>query len=355
VLVQLEARDFRNLEPQSLSFAPGLHLVLGDNGAGKTSLLEAVYAVATSRSFRTSRLADCRRHGATGFEIRAEVASAARARLELTWQDGGRQRSVNHRQTSLAEHLAVLPVVAWTAADVEVLVGAPAERRRFLDRGIVGLRPAAIEVLSRFRQALAEKRRWLERPGPAAELDAWNRVLAGCAAELIARRAVYVDALAATLAATLAACDVATAPIELRYRPSPRSGLAGSESLLAALGSVASREIRLGQPVIGPHRDELEILWGGHEIRRVASAGERKLLALALVAAHGKVLEAGGRIPVYLLDDADAELDRDRLRALWTIFGTARQLVATSSRPAVWEALDAHRWRCRRGRLDEEK
>lgn len=354
MLVQLTARDFRNLEPLDLTFGEGVHLVLGPNGAGKTSLLEAVYALATTRSFRTARVADCRRHGAPGFRLSGEVEAASRTSLELVWLEGARERLVNGKGSTLAEHLAVLPVVAWTSSDLDVLVGSPAERRRFLDRGIVGLRPAAIDVLGRYRRTLDEKRRLLERRPGEAEWQTWNHMLAAAAAELVALRAAYVDELSRALAAVLGSCDLGFPPIELRYQPSPRSGLEGAQRIGEELASVAARERRIGRLLLGPHLDELKILWDGRELRRVASAGERKALGLALTTAHGEVLRRAGRAPCYLLDDVDTELDRGRLEALWAVLGTARQLFATSNRPGVWETIAAsRRWRCEGGRIVE--
>ncbi|HEX6201640.1 MAG TPA: AAA family ATPase, partial [Thermoanaerobaculia bacterium] len=123
MLVRLTARTFRNLEPLDLRPAPGRHLLVGGNGAGKTSLLEAVYVLATTKSFRTSRIADCARHGAGGFHLGGEVEAGARVALEVGWRaapgglesageaaGGERLRLVNGRTAPLAEHLAVLPV-----------------------------------------------------------------------------------------------------------------------------------------------------------------------------------------------------------------------------------------------------
>ena len=121
MLALLEARRFRNLEPLSWSPGAGRHLLLGGNGAGKTSLLEAVYTVATTRSFRTPRLAECVRHGEDGFHLTAEVETPVRTRLEVSWDAAGLARAVNGARGDLAEHLEPLPVVAWHAGEAEVL------------------------------------------------------------------------------------------------------------------------------------------------------------------------------------------------------------------------------------------
>jgi DNA replication and repair protein RecF len=386
LLSHLTARNFRNLEPLELAPGGGSHLLLGGNGAGKTSLLEAIYVLATTRSFRAAQIVDCITHGVNEMALTGEVESDRRTALAVGVRDGVRQRSVNGKPTSLAEHLAVLPVVAWTAVEAGVLVGTPGARRRFMDRGVVATRPAALDVLGRYREALRQKRQLLAQGGAGIEI--WNELLAATAAEVIRLRAAYVDALRVELAAVLAEVGLASdrsdhadrgepgeprpapaqeslpasaaalhpgahafqaglrlAEVELRYLPSPAQGLEGAAAISAALERATERERRRQQPLLGPQRDELEIRWGGHEIRRVASAGERKALSLLLVAAHGRVVEAAGRQPVYLLDDADAELAPASMAAVWSVFArrmaaTGGQLFASSNRPQVWLTLD---------------
>lgn len=358
MLTRLEAESFRNLAPLAWEPGPGRHLLTGGNGAGKTGLLEAVYTVATTRSFRTPRLAECVRHGAAGFRLAAEVEDDARTALAVTYslEGTGLDRAVNGARVPLAEHLAVLPVVPWTSEDVEVLTGPPARRRRFLDRGVVSLRPGALGALQRYRDALREKRELLARPGAAesdASLEAWNRVLAGAAVEVARLRAAYAGAVQGELQAVLEEAALPFPPVTLSYRPSPAAALEGEDRVFERLARAAPAERRRGLPLLGPHRDELEVGWGDRPASQVASAGERKALSLALAAAHGRVLGRAGREAVHLLDDLDAELAPDTLAALWRVFDGVRQLVATSNRPAVWDPLDIdHRWTVRDGRVD---
>lgn len=350
-LTHLTVRDFRNLEPLSWRPSAGSHLLLGGNGAGKTSLLEAVYVLATTRSFRASQIADCARHGAGSFHIQGEIETDRRSTLEVGWMEGQRVRTLNGKVTPLAEHLAVLPVVAWTAAaEAEVLVGAPKARRRFMDRGVVGIRPPALEVLGRYRDALRQKRGLLLGDGMGIEI--WNEMLAATAADVISQRHRYVELLKAQLAQVIEASGFPFPPIELRYLPSPADGLEGQQVIADALDRIADRERRRQMPLLGPHRDELEILWRGHEIRRVASAGERKALSLMLLAAHGRVMEEAGRSPVYLLDDMDAELAPPTVASVWGVFRESGQIIATSNRPQVWLTLEVGTiWEMERGEI----
>lgn len=311
--------------------------------------------VATTRSFRASQIADCVRHGSSSFRLHAEVETDRRSSLEVVWAEGRRERTLNGKVGSLAEHLAALPVVAWTSAEAEVLIGAPKARRRFLDRGIVASRPAALELLGRYREALRQKRGLLLQAGAGtAGIEIWNEMLAALAADVIRLRHDYVESLRGTLLAVVGESGLPFPPIDLRYRPSPVSGLDGAASIAESLEAIAEKERRRQLPLLGPHRDELEILWGGHDIRRVASAGERKALSLLLLAAHGRAVESAGRSPVYLLDDADAELAPPTHSAVWKVFQKqeGRQILASSNRPQVWLTLEVGRiWEMEKGKL----
>lgn len=344
MLTELSLFQFRSFPQLELALEPGATLFLGANGAGKTSLLEAAYLLATTKSFRTAQLTDCVRHGEDGFFLRAEVHDEGRTRLELSLSREGRHRFVNGNEGSLADHLAVLPVVAWSALDVETITGAPSARRRLLDRGVLGLKPSALDVLGRCRQALAAKRALLLGDGEG--LEVWNTVLAGAAAELASLRAAYFEQLVARVKALLEALPLPLPAIELRYRPSPPEALAGAAALEEALVRRAAEERRRGLALVGPQRDEIEIQVRGTEARRVASAGERKALSLVLALAGGQVLEAAGRAPLYLYDDLDAELSREMLASLWPFLRAGRQVLATSNRPEVWGdlALDRQCW-----------
>lgn len=349
MLAQLSCRSFRNLTDTDWHPGAGCHLLLGANGTGKTSLLEAIYLLATTRSFRTSQPEDCVRWGEESFHLRGEFENTERTSLEVGWEPGGRHRAVNGSSTTLASHLGVQPVVSWTAADHEVLSGQPAHRRRFLDQGVVGLKPAALGVLARHRRALGQKRELLSRGGRG--LAPWNEVLAEAISELVSLRQQYVARLRVALGRTLTETGEALPVIDLRYRPSIAAE-GGAEHVLARLAAVGAREREEKRPLLGPHRDELEVLWGERPARRVASAGERKLVGVLLTIARGRLLEEAGRSPVYLLDDADAELDRGRLEALWPLVAGGPQVFVSSNRPVVWEGIEgATRWAVEGGKV----
>jgi DNA replication and repair protein RecF len=352
LIARLAARSFRNLEDLTLDLAAGRHLIFGPNGAGKTSLLEAIYTLATTRSFRTARLQDCARHGTHTFALAG--ATTAGQHLELEVQSDKRTRRLDFGASKLADHLAALPVVAWTSADLEILLGAPAARRRLLDRGLVGLRPARLDLIRQAREALEAKRRLLQDRVEADVLAPWQTLLARISAELQAARADFTIRLAQAFEALLQEAEFDLPGCSLAYRPSPSEALEGEAAILRAFERVIEREKLLGQPLIGAQRDELEIRFGDQALKRVASAGERKVIGVLLALAHGRVLEEAGVQPLYLLDDLDAELDRERLAKLWSALDSGRQILATSNRPEVFPADQIeYRWRCAEGRLTE--
>ena len=263
---------------------------------------------------------------------------------------GGRHRRLNDRTAPLVEHLRVLPVVAWTDADRELLTGPPTLRRRFIDQGIVAEKPATLETLARYRQALASKRILLVERRPT--IGAWNEVLAEAASEIMRLRRDYVERVSQEFAAVVSLSGLSLPQVELRYRPSIGIEEISPERVLETIDSFERRERDKGSPLAGPHLDDVEILFGGRGIRRVGSAGERKVLGLLLAATRGRLLRAAKRDPIYLLDDADTELDRGRLEAVFGVFAEAEQVLVSSNRAEVWGMADgAIRWRLEEGYL----
>jgi DNA replication and repair protein RecF len=297
-------------------------------------------------------MVDCRRHGCEGFALTGRIEGDVRVDLETQWEGGVGSRRVNGKTVTGRKYLEALPVVSWSSGDRQLLEGGPEQRRRFLDQGIVGLKPSRMEALSRYRRALGQKRELLRRGGRG--LGAWNEVLAPAARELIALRKAYVERLSASLERLVVASALILPRIRLSYRPSPGKGDQSDEQLLREFEAVRQREISEERPLVGPHRDHLMVLWGDFDLVRVASAGEKKLFGLLLSAARGEVLEAAGRRPIFLLDDIDAELDSERLGRLWTLFENRRQVLATTTgEPGSAGISGGTFWRIRKGSVAE--
>ena len=318
--------------------------MVGGNGAGKTSVLESVHVVATTRSFRTSQIGDCLRRGDSvdpftiAIDASPAVPGGVRNSLSLRWGAEGRDRWRDGKSVALADYLEVLPVVSWTAREDEILAGLPERRRRMLDGGVVAAQPKRLAVLSHYRRTLGQKRELLRRR--QGGLDEWNALLASAAVEVIRLRADFVDRLAQRLTAALNRSGLGLPEVELRYGSSPPDGADGAEVVLARMEERREDERRLHRPLVGPHLDRLQILWQGVDVSRVASAGERKALGLLLAAAQAEELAAAGRAPLVLADDVDAELDLRALEAVWRVLATDRQVLASTNRAEVAERLE---------------
>lgn len=192
MLERLALNGFRNIEAVDWPLSPGSHLLIGDNGAGKTSLLEAVYLVATTRSFRTSVIRDCARvSGPVGssstldviadsgidLSVRAEVGEPRRASLRLWLADGVLQRELDDQRVTLREYLEPLPVVVWSSRETEILSGALEQRRSMIDRGVIGSDLRHLDDVSNYRRCLNQKKELLRRG--LGGLESWNALLAG--------------------------------------------------------------------------------------------------------------------------------------------------------------------------------
>lgn len=256
------------------------------------------------------------------------------------------------KPSTVAEHLALLPVVAWSEAERELAAGPSAARRRFLDRAALLLRPTRLAEHLELQRVLAQKRHLLAARGRAADLEAWNELLAPLVARRAAERAELSARLAACASELLARENADLPPLRLTYQPSPAGALEGAPAVTAALAEAAANERERGQPLVGPQRDRVEILLESSPARRSPSAGERKVLVLSLLAGLAHLLGAAGRAPLVLLDDLDAELDRERLALAVRLFAASPQTVATSSRPEVFEGVaPGARWGLAKGLL----
>ncbi len=377
LLERLTLSDFRCFESLRWSIPPGPQLIVGDNGAGKTSVLEAVYFLATTKSFRTARPSDCRRWGASEFWVHGRTSGAE---LAAGYAGTTRRRQADGKNVSVARYLEFLPALSWSAADRDLLDGDPALRRRLLDQGVVGENPLAVEHLRDYRRVLAEKRELLKRglagsagsnsfagsgrkgPDGARSLEAWNDLLAISGFALIRLRQDYVTRLDQALRQVISDHELPLPAVALEYRPNLRSNLQtgrpqgsqddsgpeqppavkvpeSADEVRDALARARSREVDRRRILVGPHLDRLVLRWVETDIGKAASAGERKLFGLALTAARARVLAATGRVPVVLLDDLDAELDRSRLEIAWSLFSEMPQVLVSSAHRKVAKRL----------------
>ena len=338
-LRRLWLTDFRSYEAADVTLAPGLTAVVGDNGQGKSNLLEAVAYLASLSSFRGAPTEALVRQGATAAVVRAELVRDDRELLvEAEIVPGGRSRlQVNrqrvHRNRDL---LGALRVSVFAPDDLALVKAGPAGRRRFLDDALVALSPknddlrTEVDRVLRQRNALLKQAAGRLSPEVELTLDVWDDKLVAAGTMLGERRATLLDDLGPYLRTAYADLAGAPVPVGAGYE----SAWWGSEGgLAAALAAAREEELRRRLTLVGPHRDEVAFTIDGLPARTHASQGEQRSLALALrLASHRLVADATGTPPVLLLDDVFSELDPARCDALVThLLATGAQTIVTTA------------------------
>lgn len=343
VLERLIVRDLRNLARVDLEPAPRLNVVAGNNGHGKTSVLEAIYFAATSRSFRTHRMGELVRHGAQVASARGRFVErigdlAPLAREQAAAVEGKRCAVLidGNRPQSLASFATRSPVVAFHPEELALSTGPAGGRRTLLDRLALFMDPRSADHRARYAQALKARQELLSRGGatpgqPSAEVDAFEELCAVHGAALTRARAAAAEALAPELAHAFAQIAAPDLRLEARFAP---GGAAEVDEAREALLAHRRRDAHRPSAGFGPHRDDLVLELDGHPARLVGSQGQHRALTLALKAAEGAVIAAErGVEPILLLDDVSSELDPDRTAALFVFLGMTRgQVFLTTTR-----------------------
>ena len=320
--------------------ANGLTVIRGDNGDGKTNLLEAAAYLATLSSFRGAPTDALVRHGCDRAVVRGEVERQGRSLLlEVELNVGGRQRMMVNRQAlrRARDLLGALRVSVFSPDDLVLVKGGPAERRRYLDETLVALRPGRdglrsdVERILRQRNALLKQAGGQASPEIATTLDVWDAKLARAGEELAAARQELVVALEPEVAKACAQLTGGGEQAGMEYRRSWEGELS------AALRAARSDDLRRATTTVGPHRDELELTL--HDARADvplparthASQGQQRSVALALrLGAHAVVTEATGSPPVLLLDDVFSELDEARSTTLVAQLPAGQAMLTTT-------------------------
>lgn len=404
-LAHLSLASVRSFPRLDLDFGPGVHVIFGENGTGKSNLLEAISLLSTARSPRGGRdgeligwtalaedplpaaqlgavveLADGSRHN---LEITV-MARSTMARMSRPALDAGgdatataaatappaptatRRFRVNGIARRASDLIGRLRTVLFSADDLALIDGPPSGRRRFLDVTISQLEPNYVRALQRYGRVLAQRtsllRRLQERRGDSGELDFWDEELSAAAAVIVHSRATLLARLSELATVHHQALSPSGGTIDLRYRPAAPEELAAAlcepgldGALLAALRAGRAHDIRRGVTHIGPHRDDVDFLLEGRAAAAYASRGEQRTVALALRLAEVQVSrERTGEAPVLLLDDILSELDaRRRARVLEAASGVDQVFITTpdEDRPGPTELPGATRYHLAEGVL----
>ena len=336
----------------------GQNVFVGQNGQGKSNVLEAIYALSSTRSFRGARDKDLIRHG----EDRARVAGVVGeddSEISLEYQaHGGRKASVfGQKLGRVLDLVGRLPAVVFSTTDLAIVDAGPSARRALLDSELSLISPSYLSAFAGYRKALEQRNAALRAVREGASQDVlapWETAIADRGALIRASRREWLDNLvpiAAREHSNLSGVDEG-----LNVVPVLADEAMDAESLLALLIRERKRDIAIGHTTVGPHRDDLKITLNNEDARAFASQGQRRTIALALKLAVARYWrDRLGILPVILLDDIMSDLDSDRRHAVMSISGSMGQVVITTTdldalRPEV--RSDAKVFEVRNGKIE---
>lgn len=331
IIETLQISDFRVLEQLRLDLGPGLNLIWGENGAGKTSVLEAVFLAGRGRSFRHQEAGPFVRTGGQAARVVVKGHDAHGRGHVLGIERGPRTQRVKFDGALVArrsDQVRALPLQLLTPNSHALIEGPPELRRRYLDLGLFHVEPRYHQWLSEYQRALRQRNAALRtQPGVA---KTWDPGLEEAAACLHAARAHYVDAIGALAESALAQLAPALR-VTLEYKP----GWDADTGLAAQLATRFEADRRQGFTGAGPHRADIRIRAEDADAAKRLSRGQQKLVLCALLIAQAAVQqERAGSLPVLLLDDLPAELDRTHRAAVTRLLeGLGAQSLITSVDP----------------------
>ncbi len=374
-LTKLILSNFRNYEHLQLEPDAGLNLITGENAQGKTNLLEAIYLLATGRPLRTSKDDDLIRWQAQQASVFAHIHREQSLDVEVEidlCRNHPRTVKVDGQAHRATAALGLFNVVVFSALDMDIVRGQPADRRRYLDIEISMLSPAYARALTGYKRALEQRNRLLKSiregggaltPSTIDLLEAWDEQLVRYGSAVVVARDRFITALQPRASQAHRELSEQREELEVRYAPSIE-GLTDDREQVAerfreAIRTVRQEELRRGSTLVGPQRDDLALLVDGREARVYASQGQQRTVMLSLKRAEFELaLHERQEPPIVLLDDVMSDLDDIRRAQLlrMTLRGAQAFITATSAETFPQEILAAARmYRVENGHIEVMK
>jgi DNA replication and repair protein RecF len=356
-LVHLRLRDFRNYPRLDVDFGPGFHLLLGGNGQGKTNILEAIYLLATLRSFRGVGGAQMIRHRQKAYFAGATIVAAGEREIKMYWSARERKLSLDSQPVrKLSDYWGTLRAVVFCTEDLQLVKGAGRTRRRFMDLLLAQAHPTYLPLLQRYATALRSRNALLKRATvDELALDSFASEVVTTGREIIRLRRELVPRLAPLATRAYQRISNDAEELTIAYQPSVKSDFE------VQLRQSWHRERSFGATLIGPHRDELDLHLNGQPAAQFGSEGQKRTLAIALKMAQAEyLLDTHGSAPVLLIDDIMGELDVKRRSAFLPLLQRARQargqifMTATEENWPKEIGRDLHKWKVESGTLVRE-
>lgn len=346
----IKLSGFRNLKEQSVDLHDGLNLLIGENGQGKTNFLEAIYLLATLRSFRSTSVKDVIRFEQEQADVSGQVETGETP-VELRVQLKGAVRRLWVGQRSIRaakDFLGQLKVVAFTPDDLAMIKGGPALRRKFMDRAVFLFDSQHLIRIRDFNQALKSRNRLLkdgQRNGLQEEvIDSFSQTMAISGSEVSRSRMEVISKVGKRAEEIVSGMINEAGEVSISFEPGWSIGEeASSGELLRQLRAGLKQDIRRGQTSLGPQQDDFDVDLDGSSARKFASQGQQRMMAIALLlAVVQEVVANGGERPVILLDDVSSELDTGRRKMLFERVGElgGQVLITTTDEGLVAELVD---------------
>ncbi len=321
-LANLRLRDFRNYQRLDAEFTPGFHLLTGQNAQGKTNLLEAVYLLATLRSFRGVGGAQLVRHEAPGYFVGARVVGRQTSEIKVYWSAKKRSVTVDQQPVRrLSDYIGTLRAVVFCTEDMQLVKGTSRVRRRFLDLLLSQTQAVYWPSLQRYMHALRARNALLKNPhADSRTLESFTAMLVEAGTPLWQMRRDFVPRFEPLVKEAYRKIAAEPEEIQLRYR----SGV--KQDFAVELTQTKAREAVYRSTLIGPHRDDLELLLCDRDAAQFGSEGQKRTFAIALKMAQVEYFTTfHGQPPILLIDDVMGELDARRRAGLLPLLERARQ------------------------------
>jgi DNA replication and repair protein RecF len=344
ILASLTLENYRNLTNQKLSFSRQANIISGKNGQGKSNLLEAIFLLATTRSFRTPQIRDVIQWGTTGFRIEGEVETQEREYcLDVHQLEKTKRLRINQVPRDIFEYIGHLNVQVFSSTQLERFRLEAEQRRKFVDRGLYVLQPLHLRRVADYSRVLRQKNSLLKEDGSVYNykfrnlVEVWDQKIAELGARIITSRSEYVDKL--RQARSSLSGSLVPESVNIRYHPcneiSTTNDIPSVQfQLIAKINAHREKEIRLKRSLVGPHRDEIMIFVNGEEMQRFSSAGQQRSALLACHLAQMDLhLSQHGEYPAFLIDDVDSELDDERMNRVIELLQRKTQVFMTTCRP----------------------
>ena len=347
---QLTLHNFRNYLRESLQLDPGLNIFVGDNAQGKTNLLEAIYVLSLSKSYRTTRETELIQQGvgASRAIVTAEVVRLAALDLAVVVSHTDTKRLlVNQKSTTANSFLGRLNTVLFIPDSLQLVKGSPGDRRRFLDVQICQIDPIYRTTLLKYQRVVRQRNSLLkdawENRSQLSQLPAWDNQLVSLGKAIMLRRQEVVHILQRFSKSAHEKISDEQEELQLIYAPffevadssSQDTNYAAEELeqiLWAQLKALRSEEIRRGYTLVGPQRDDLVFLINAYDLKKFGSQGQQRTAVLAYILAELELMhQETGEYPVVLLDDVMSELDRKRQMYLLSILNEKAQTIVTTT------------------------